>query len=154
MGGKKSKRRGVVRQAANGGKKCGALSKTISCNTESCATEEAEQYEKSRELTEAEHKAETAVNNQHAKDIMASEDVDEMISGIKTLMRNMVKTDTVVIKAPGSLPGADHAKYELKQALKSAISKNAVKSAMANVPNMQDPTQVEVGAAGDGGEEP
>lgn len=153
-GGKKSKSRGVVRQAAHGGKKCGVLSKTIRCNTESCATEEAEEYEKSRELTEAEHKAETAVNNQHAKDIMASEDVDEMISGIKTLMRNMVKTDTVVIKAPGSLPGADPAKYELKQALKDAISKNSVKAAMANVPNTQDPTQAEIEAAGDGGVEP
>jgi len=155
-GGKKRKSRSVVRQAANGGSKCGELQKSINCNTESCAAEEAEEYAKSRTLTEAEHKSETAVNNRHAASLMASDDVETMVSGLKTLMRNMVKTDVVVVKLPGALPGADPVKYEVNMALKDAIAKNTVSSAMANMPGglPADPTQAEVEAAGDGGSDP
>jgi hypothetical protein len=195
-GGKKRKSRSVVRQAANGGSKCGELLKSINCNTESCgeycqtprvarvslthraqlalsclvlstlvvvpddsyfaAAEEAEEYAKSRTLTEAEHKSETAVNNRHAASLMASDDVETMVSGLKTLMRNMVKTDVVVVKLPGALPGADPVKYEVNMALKDAIAKNTVSSAMANMPGglPADPTQAEVEAAGDGGSDP
>lgn len=126
------------------------------CRTYSCLTltaaEEAEEYEKARTLTEAEHKVERAANAAHAHTLMQSDDVETMVDGLKTLMNNMVKTETVVVRVPGALPGADPVKYEVNMALKDAMARNAVNEAMKNVQGANaQPTQAEIEAAGDGG---
>lgn len=143
-GGKKTKKREVIRQSAHGGSKCGQTTRTIKCNMKSCAVQEEENYEVSRKLTKEEQTRERVSNSELIHNAMEAEDTDSMWSQVQQVMRALVKTDTVVIKPKDST--MDPEKYELEQTLKKAMAKNAMSSAMAKV-NIQpapEPTAEEV----------
>merc|ERR1711871_1558601 len=143
-GGKKTKKRSILRRSRHGGMKCGKTTRTVKCNMKSCAAVEEENYEVSRKLTKQEQNRERAQNAELVNTAMEAEDTNTMWSSIQEVMRALVKTDTVVIKPPNS--DMDPEKYELEQTLKKAMAKNAMSNAMAkvNVPAAPEPTTEEI----------
>merc|ERR1711965_1060651 len=143
-GGEKTRMRSVVTHPLNGGSACGELNKKIKCNVTPCAVQEEMNYAESRKLTQREHARETIANNDEIMSAMNSQDTATMWSRIQGVMKNLVKTDTAVVKVPGT----DPAKYEVEQVLRKAMAKNAMAEAMSNV-NIADapePTQEQIEA--------
>ena len=82
---------------------------------------------------------------------MNSASTSSMWNRIQSVMKNLVKTDTAVVKVPGT----DPAKYEVEQVLRKAMAKNAMAEAMStvNIPEAPEPTQAEIEAT-KAGEDP
>jgi len=143
-GGKKSRMRSVLKHPLNGGTKCGALATRVGCNTTPCAVQEEQNYEQSRKLTRREHAKESIANNDMINLAMDSQDTSTMWSRIQGVMKNLVKTETAIVKVPGT----DPEKYEVEQVLRKAMAKNAMAEAMSNVniPDAPEPTQEQIEA--------
>lgn len=150
-GGEKTRMRAVVTHPLNGGTACGEINKKIKCNVTPCAVQEEQNYEESRKLTAREHARETISNNEEISAAMNSASTSSMWNRIQSVMKNLVKTDTAVVKVPGT----DPAKYEVEQVLRKAMAKNAMTEAMStvNIPEAPEPTQAEIEAT-KAGEDP
>jgi len=134
-GGETSRSRKIMSTAMNGGKACPMnddgtpfVMDNASCNTESCAEDDAAHEAKLRHLTDDEVDKENVVNKKVFERAMRAPSVERMSQEMNLWIKKATKTSMVHVILPGEAPPTDE---ELVQEdLKKAIAKNSVQAAM------------------------
>lgn len=144
-GGETARTRRIMSTNVNGGKPCPMnddgtpfVHDAASCNTESCAEDEAELQAKLRHLTDEEVAKEDKQNSKVLERAMNARSVERMSREMHMWIKKATKTKMVHVILPGAAPPTDE---ELVQdALKKAIAKNSVNAAMEGFEKSENKT--------------
>merc|ERR1712159_253055 len=142
-GGSTKRSRHVTVEAANGGKACPAnddgtpfVDEEASCNTESCAKEEAQHQAMLRHKTAEEQAKEDEENAKILKRAMSARSVDDMSREMHHWISKNTMTRMVHVVPIGESPPTDE--EQIQDALKKAIAKNTVDQAMAGFEKVEE----------------